>query len=64
MPPSRVLNASQRAPGSAGFLESRLLAQSSGLVGRFPGEVLVVASEVAVRSGLAVDRTAQVQATR
>src|SRR5258708_21188815 len=43
-------------------LETRRLAQGLRFVGRFPGEVLVGTPEVAIRRGLAIDRTTQVEA--
>src|SRR5512143_1334295 len=47
--------------GGDGRAQARGLAQHLGLVGRFPGEFGLVAPEVAVGSGLAVDRPQQVE---
>ena len=44
-----------------GFPQTGIAGQLRRFVGRFPGEVGVVASEVAVGGGLLVNRTAQVQ---
>src|SRR5579883_1407300 len=48
--------------GAFGFrLQPGLLAQRGGLVGRLPGKVGILAAEVTVRSGLAIDGPAKVQ---
>ena len=44
-----------------GLGEARLGAEDGGLVGVLPGETGLVAAEVAVGGGLAVDRAPQVQ---
>src|SRR5581483_6258335 len=41
--------------------QSGLFAQQSRLIGRFPGKVLVAASEVPICRGLPVNRSPQVQ---
>src|SRR5450631_1773380 len=43
-------------------LETSRLAQRLRFIGRLPGEVLIRTPEVAIRRGLAIDRTAQVEA--
>ena len=59
-PPGRSCGA-RRRPGSGRTAEAGGSAERVGLVGLLPGEVAVVAAEVAVRGGLRVDRAAQVE---
>src|SRR5438067_13870059 len=42
--------------------QSRLLTQCRGFVGGLPGKVFLLAAKVSVGSGLAIDRTPQIEA--
>ena len=59
-----VVQALALLTGAGWFAQAGIAGQLGCFVGCFPGEISVVASEVAVGRGLLVDRTSQVRATR